>query len=140
MVLKGAQSSVLQQLGVSYTQLVDYSSKDYISTLVSSINDLLTFTQIDVGSILHPGTGNMELHHHPVCTFERFKLDIVDALQSDGEISFFWQAERQSRWSPVRILFMLVSSCACSANSAQLPFSRTVTSRSLHILSTSTGA
>jgi len=46
MALEGTQSGVLQQLGVSYTQLVDYSSKQYLATLVSSINGLLTFTQI----------------------------------------------------------------------------------------------
>jgi len=81
MVPEGTQSGVLQQLGVSYAQLVDYSSKDYIATLVRSVNDLLTFTQIDVGSILHSGTGNMELHHHSVCTLERFNLNIIDAYK-----------------------------------------------------------
>lgn len=81
MALEGTQSSALQQLGVSYAQLVDYSLKEYIATLVSSTNDLLTLIQIDIGSILHSGTGNMELHHHPVCALKRFKLNIVDSLQ-----------------------------------------------------------
>jgi len=35
MALERTQSAVLQQLGVSYAQLVDYSSKEYIATLVS---------------------------------------------------------------------------------------------------------
>lgn len=40
MALEGTQSSVLQQLGVSYAQLVDYSLKEYFATLVSSTDDL----------------------------------------------------------------------------------------------------
>ena len=35
MVLEETQSVVLQQLGVSYPQLVDYYSKQYAATLVS---------------------------------------------------------------------------------------------------------
>jgi len=31
----GRQSDVLQRLGVSYSQLLDYSSKEYVNTLVS---------------------------------------------------------------------------------------------------------
>ena len=36
MALEGTQSGVLQQLGVSSSQLIDYTSKEYIATLVSS--------------------------------------------------------------------------------------------------------
>ena len=36
MALEGKQSGVLQQLGVSYHQILDYSSKEYTATLVSS--------------------------------------------------------------------------------------------------------
>lgn len=35
MVLEETQSVVLQQLGVSYPQLIDYYSKQYAATLVS---------------------------------------------------------------------------------------------------------
>ena len=35
MAFEGTQSVVLQQLGVSYPQLVDYYSKQYSATLVS---------------------------------------------------------------------------------------------------------
>ena len=72
MALEGTQSDVLRHLGVSYGQLVDYSSKEYLATLVRPHPRLATFTQIDIDSILHSGTDNMELHHHPVCTLERF--------------------------------------------------------------------
>ena len=34
MAFQGMQSDVLQQLGVSYPQLIDYFSKQYIATLV----------------------------------------------------------------------------------------------------------
>ena len=99
-----------------------------------------TFAEIKIGSILHSCPGDMELHSHVVCTLERFTLITVDAVSSDSEISFFWQAESRSRWSAVRILFMLVSSYICCANRTRLIFSRTVTSRSFHILCTCTGA
>lgn len=79
-----------------------------------------TFTQSDIGSILHFGSGNMELHSHFVRTFERLTLIIVDAMPSDGEIDFFWQAERRSRWSTVRILFMLVSPYTCRGSITRL--------------------
>ena len=39
MALDGTQPDVLQQLGVSYAQLVDYSSKAYLATLVRSTHD-----------------------------------------------------------------------------------------------------
>ena len=41
MALEGTQSGVLQHLGVSYGQLVDYSSKEYLATLVRPPHDLL---------------------------------------------------------------------------------------------------
>ena len=34
MAIEGTQQGVLQQLGVSYPQLIDYTSKQYVSTLV----------------------------------------------------------------------------------------------------------
>lgn len=40
MALEGTQLGSLQQLGVSYPQILDYSSKEYISTLVGSTNHL----------------------------------------------------------------------------------------------------
>jgi hypothetical protein len=35
MALDGTQPGALQELGISYAQLVEYSSKEYMSTLVS---------------------------------------------------------------------------------------------------------
>jgi hypothetical protein len=42
MALKDTHSGALQQLGVSYLQILDYSSKEYAATLVGSIHDLQT--------------------------------------------------------------------------------------------------
>ncbi len=41
MPLDGMQSGVLQQLGVSHGQLVDYSSKEYLASIVRCNRDLL---------------------------------------------------------------------------------------------------
>ena len=70
MVLGDAQSGVLQQLGVSYLQLLDYSSKEYVATLVSSIHDLQIYrsTQTHLDSSLHLGNDSMGLYQHLVCT------------------------------------------------------------------------
>ena len=96
----------------------------------------------DVGSSLCFSAGNMGLYHYAVCTMLPSGLNTVDIAwpHSDGEIAFFWQAEKGSRWSIARSLFMLVSSCTCSVNCIQVPLSRTVTSRSSYIPSTSTPA
>lgn len=48
-----------------------------------------------------------------VCTLLPSGLKTVDTWHSDEEIAYFWQAERRTRWSVARILFMLVSSCTC---------------------------
>jgi hypothetical protein len=61
----------------------------------------------------------MGLYYYLVCIFLPSILNIIDIWHSDGEMAFFWQAERRTRWSLARILFMLVSSCACSVNYPQ---------------------
>ena len=70
MVLGDAQSDALQQLGVSYFQLLDYSSKEYTATLVGFTNDLQIYrsTQTHVDSSLHLGSDSMGLRYHLVCT------------------------------------------------------------------------
>jgi hypothetical protein len=35
MGIEGKQQDVLQRLGISYSQLIDHSSKEYVATLVS---------------------------------------------------------------------------------------------------------
>ena len=113
MAINETQSDVLRQLGVSYSQVIDYSSKQYTATLVSPSITCRSFTQTDIGTNWHLGDGNMGLYYHLVCTLLPSSLNIVDAPQSDGEMVFFWQAKRQLRWSPARILFILVRSCVC---------------------------
>ena len=52
MATEGTQSDVLQRLGVSYSQLIDYSSKEYIAILVSPTHDLRTVhsdRQVQIG-------------------------------------------------------------------------------------------
>jgi len=65
----------------------------------------------------------MGLYHYVVCTMLPSGLNTVDIPwpHSDGEIAFFWQAEKRSRWSIARMLFMLVSSFTCSVNCVQVP-------------------
>jgi len=126
------QPAALQQLGVSYDQLFDYSSKEYIATLVSSAHDLQSYssTQTNVGSILHPDINSMGLHHHLVCTSSPFgPVLLMAGTCSEGEMAFFWRAERRSRWSVARILFILVSFPIYRVNYAHLKFSRTAVSR-----------
>ena len=78
MALEGTQPDVLNQLGISYPQLVDYYTKQQAAALVSPATTCRPFIQIDVGSILHLGTGNMELYYHVVCVLPSFRLNIVD--------------------------------------------------------------
>lgn len=66
MTLEGAQSGVLQRLGVSYPQLIDYSSKEYTATLVSFTLTTGQFTQAGVGTTLYLSPGDMGLYHHLV--------------------------------------------------------------------------
>jgi hypothetical protein len=40
------QSGALQQLGVSYLQILDYSSKEYAATLVGSVHNPQTYLQL----------------------------------------------------------------------------------------------
>ena len=47
MALGGMQAGVLQQLGVSYFQIIDYSSKEYAATLVGSTHDLQAYRSIN---------------------------------------------------------------------------------------------
>jgi len=69
MVIEGTQSDVLQQLGVSYFQLIDYSSKQFTATLVSRTPPAdLGHTQTDIGSNQHFGDDDMGLYHHLVYT------------------------------------------------------------------------
>jgi len=120
MAPEAAHSELLQQLGVSYPQLIDYYSEAYIATLVSpTMTCRPLFTYTDIGSSSHFGSGHMELYYYLVCTLLPSISNIIDISHSDGELAFFWQAERRTRWSVARILFMLVSSCACSVNYAQ---------------------
>jgi hypothetical protein len=126
------QSGALQQLGVSYPQLFDYSSKEYTATLVGPTHDLQMYysTQTNVGSSLHPVNNSMGLYHHLVCTFSPFELMLLMLhTRSEGELAFFWRAERRSRWSVARVLFILVSSPICWVNHAHLKFPRTAVSR-----------
>lgn len=109
MALEVAQSDVLQQLGVSYPQLIDYSSEAYTAILVSPTMPCRLFTYPDIGSGLHFGFDHMGLYYYLVCIRLPFILIVIDVSHSDGEMAFFWQAERRSRWSVARILFMLVS-------------------------------
>jgi hypothetical protein len=46
MPLEGSQSDVLQKLGVTYPQLIDYSSKQYTATLVNPSQFLQTVRSI----------------------------------------------------------------------------------------------
>ena len=112
----GTQSGVLQQLGVSHFQIVDYSSKEYTATLVGSTHDLQAYrsAQTKLGSSLELGNDNMGLHYYLVWTLLPSELILLKPRTfSDGEIAFFWQAERRSRWSVARILFILVSPSIC---------------------------
>ena len=113
MALEATQSDALQQLGVSYSQLIDYSSKQYVATLVGPAprlqithSDRLRFKSV-LWYCLH-GTAS------PPCMRPlASRLNIVDTRHSDDEVAFFWQAERRSRWSLARILFMMVGSSTC---------------------------
>lgn len=70
--------------------------------------------QVNKGSSLQFGISSMGLYHHLVCTFSSPGLNIDSTdLHSEGEMAFFWRANGQSRRSPARILFMLVSLCVC---------------------------
>lgn len=81
----------------------------------------------------------MGLYYYLVCMLLPSILIVIDISHSDGEMAFFWQAERRIRWSIARILFMLVSPFTCLVHYAQFVLFRIATSRSLHFPSTSTG-
>ena len=70
---------VLQHLGASYPQLVDFSWNEYSATLVSSLapETRWLFTQTAVDSALHFGARIMGLYHHIVCTLSRVRSNIV---------------------------------------------------------------
>jgi hypothetical protein len=115
-----AHSDVLQQLGVSYPQLIDHYSKAYTATLVGpTMACMPLFTYTDIGSSWNFGFNHMGPYYYLVCIFLSLILSIIDIWHSDGEMAFFWQAERRTRWSAARILFMLVIFCTCSVNYAQ---------------------
>jgi len=78
MALEGTQSDVLKQLGVSYPQLIDYYSKQHAATLVSPAQTCRSHTQIDIGTSLRLGTGNMGLYHYIVSSPPSSWLNIVD--------------------------------------------------------------
>lgn len=113
MALEVTRSDVLQQLGVSYSQLIDYSSEAFTAILVSPTIPCRSFTYADIGSGLRFSFGHMGLYYYLVCILLPFPLVIINISHSDGEMAFFWQAERRSRWSVARILFMLVRPFAC---------------------------
>jgi len=141
MAHEAAHSDLLQQLGLSYPQLIDYYSKAYTATLVGpTLACRPVFTYTDIGSSWRFGFGHMELHYYLVCILLPSISNIIDTSHSDGEMTFFWQTERRTRWSIARTLFMVVGSCTCSVNYAQICAFRTATSRSSHFPSTSTGA
>jgi hypothetical protein len=119
MALEAAHSDVLQQLGISYPQLIDYISKQHTAALVSPTSACRSSTYTDVGSSLRFVYAHMGLYHYLVCILPPPILNIIDTSHSDGEMAFFWQAERRSRWSPARILFMIVGFFICWVNHAQ---------------------
>ena len=85
MALEGKQSGVLQQLGVSYHQILDYSSTEYTATLVGSTHHNLQayrLTQTKLASSLHLGDDNMGLYHHPVWTFLPSGLILLSPARS----------------------------------------------------------
>jgi hypothetical protein len=68
MAHEAANSDVLQQLGVSYPQLIDHYSKAYTATLVGptmACGPLFTYT--DIGSSWNFGFDYMGLYHYLVC-------------------------------------------------------------------------
>lgn len=69
--------------------------------------------QTVVGSDFLFDANNLGLCHHLVCTPLSSRQKTVDNPNSEDEIRIFWQAERRSRWSIARILFMMVGSCIC---------------------------
>ena len=119
MAVEATHSDVLQELGVSYPQLIDYTSKAYAATLVGPTMPCRSFAHTDIGSGLHFGFSHMGLYYYLVCILLPSILIIIDVSHSDGEMAFFWQAERRTRWSVARILFMLVSPLTCSVHYAQ---------------------
>jgi len=79
----GTQSDGLKLLGVSYPQFLDYSSKEYIATLVSP-DPLMTCrhdgsTLTGVGSSLHFDNDNVGLCHHLVCALRPSGPSMADA-------------------------------------------------------------
>ena len=68
MAVEATPSDVLQELGVSYPQLIDYTSKAYTATLVGSTIPCRSFTYTDVGSGLRFGFAHMGLYYYLVCT------------------------------------------------------------------------
>jgi len=121
MAHEAAHSVLLQQLGVSYPQLIDHYSEAYTATLVSfTMTRRPLFTYTDIGSSWRFGFGHMGLYYYLVCISLPSISIIADISHSDGEKAFFWKAEGRTRWSVARTLFMLVSSCACSVNHAQI--------------------
>lgn len=67
-VPEGTQSDTLQQLGVSYPELIHYFSKQHTATLVGSSLIACSVTQADLGSSLCFGTVNMGLYYYLVRT------------------------------------------------------------------------
>ena len=113
MAHEAAHSDLLQQLGVSYPQLIDYYSKAYTATLVGptmTCRPLFTDIYTDIGSSWRFGFDHMELYYYLVCTLLPSISNIIDISHSDGEMAYFWQAERRTRWSIARTLFMVVGS------------------------------
>ena len=69
MDIERRQSDVLQQLGVSYPQLIDYTSKEYAAILVRfSRMTCRLFTQIDIDTNRPFGDDDLGLYYHFVCT------------------------------------------------------------------------
>jgi hypothetical protein len=141
MALEGTQSDALKQLGVSYPQFVDYYSKQQAAALVSPAITCRAFIQIDVGSSLHLGTGNMGLCYHVVRTLPFFRLNIVDAPQIQRQRDRVLLASQKT----VALLGCTTTLYVCQflhmliAPMLKSPFSRTATSRSLDFPSMSTG-
>lgn len=112
MVPGGTQPDTLQQLGISYPELIHYFSKQHTATLVGSSLIACSVTQADLDSSLCFGTVNMGLYYYLVRTLLPPELNSADTPPRDDEIVYFWQSERRARWSVARMLFMLVTSCA----------------------------
>jgi len=112
MAVEGTQSDVFQQLGFSYFQLTDYSSKQFTATCVRRTPPAdLAHAQTDIGSSQHFGVDDMGLYQHLVCTLPPLPEYCSRSAQSDGEMAYFWEARRELRWSIARVLFIVVSSC-----------------------------